>query len=226
MTEPVMHEAHVRIGREPGRGGERMALVISVLVLIAILKPWGTPPAAEPIAPREPSNPGQSSVTPTEPVRVADHACNNLNWLIQVDMLWPRRLVRSWILTDAVVASGPTDPRIHFVTVASPEVRALGYCPARSDEVPPGTRPTFYRLGPPVELVATDSVTPPKSAEGPDNVLYRPAAASSSPSPSGASPAPITWAGGRYVMRIDGPSGFQRWLGLEIWTIDDDGARR
>lgn len=223
MTEPDTHETHVKIGRETGRGAERVALVVAVLVLVAILKPWGTPPAAAPVAPRQPT----VSVAPKEPVPVepvVDRPCNNLNWLIQVDMLWPRRLVRSWIATDAVAASGPTDRRIRFVTVASPEVRALGYCPARSDDVPSDTRPTFYRLGPPVEIVSTDQVTVPEFNE-PTNVLYRPIAAGRSPAPSGASPAPSSWAGGRYVMRIDGPSGFERWLGLEIVIIEDAAPR-
>lgn len=217
-----MHETRVKIGRETGRGAERVALLVALLVLVAILKPWGTPPVAEPMAPRQPI----VSAAATEPVseQVVDRPCNNLSWLIQVDMLWPRRLVRSWIATDAVAASGPTDPRIQFVTVASPEVRALGYCPARSDDVPSDTRPTFYRLGPPVEVVRTDEVTVPEFDE-PTNVLYRPAAAGRSPTPSGGSPAPTGWAGGRYVMRIDGPSGFRRWLGLEIRIVEDEAPR-
>ena len=216
MTEKVAHETHVRIGHEPGRGGERIALVVAVLVLIAVLKPWGSPPVATPVASQPPR------VTATEPVRVVEHACNNRSWLVQVDMLWPRRLVRSWILVDAVAASGPTDPRIQFVTVASPEVRALGYCPARTAGVPPETRPTFYRLGPPLEVVRTDRVAVRRSPEEPVNVLYRPAAAGRSPGPSGASPGPTRWEAGRYVLRIAGPSGSERWLGLEIRIIDDE----
>ena len=216
MTEPVKHETHVRIGHEAGRGAERIALIVAVLVLMAVLKPWGSPPVAEPMAPQR-----QPLVTPTERVRVVDnHPCNNRSWLIQVDMLWPRRLVRSWILADPVAASGPTDPRIRFVTVASPEVRAIGYCPARSDDVPPDTRPTIYRLGPPLEIVITDRVIVPKAADQSGNVLYRPAAAGRSPGPSGASQAPLSWEAGRYVLRIDGPPGYQRWLGLEIRIIE------
>jgi hypothetical protein len=217
MTEPVVHETKVRIGHEAGRGAERLALVAAVLVLIAMLKPWGPGPVAEPVAP-----PRQTArVEPTEAVRELDHPCNNRSWLIQVDMLWPRRLVRSWIVSDAVAATGPTDPRIQFVTVASPQVRALGYCPARSDDVPPDTKPTFYRLGPPVDVVLTDRVAAPRSAGEPVNVLYRPAAPGGSPALPGPTTAPLTWEEGRYVLRIDGPSGFQRWLGLEIRTIDD-----
>ena len=44
----------------------------------------------------------------------------------------------------------PTTPRIRFVTVASPEVRALGYCPARVTRCADNAAPT-YRLGPPLE---------------------------------------------------------------------------
>ena len=221
MSEPVMHETKVRIGREAGRGAERIALVVSVLVLIAILKPWGSPPAAEPTAPRQ----EQPSVAPSEPVGAVEHACNNRHWLIQVDMLWPRRLVRSWILTDAVTASGPTDPRIRFVTVASPEVRALGFCPARGADVPPDTRPTFFRLGPPVEVVSTERVIVSRSPDEAENVLYRPATASRLPSASGARPHPTSWAEGQYVLRIDGPSGIEHWLGVEIVAIEDEAPR-
>jgi hypothetical protein len=224
MTEPVnapdVHATRVRIGHDSGRRAERIALVVGVLVLIAVVKPWGSTPVAAPIAP--PQQP-LVIVTPMPTLLVVDeHPCNNRSWLIQVDMLWPRQLVRSWILTDAVAASGPTDTRIRFVTAASPEVRALGYCPARSDDVPPDTRPTIYRLGPPVEVVTTEEVTDSQFFdEQPENVLYRPAAAEQSPAPSGASVAPTSWAAGRYVLRIDGPSGFQRWLGLEIRSVED-----
>jgi hypothetical protein len=223
MTDPAMHETRVKIGREAGRGAERIALVATVLVLIAVLKPWGATPVAEPSVPQQaPAATQQPRVSPAETALALEHACNNRSWLIQVDMLWPKRLVRSWILIDAVTASGPTDPGIPFVTVASPQVRAIGYCPARDEGVPRDTRPTIYRLGPPVEVVKTDEVRAPRYAEGLDNVLYRPASAGRSPAPSGASPGPPRWEAGRYVLRIDGPSGFQRWLGLEIRTVDDE----
>ena len=210
MTEKVAHETHVRIGREPGRGGERVALVAVVLVLIAMVKPWGPGPPAETPAPRQPQ------VAPTEPVSRGDHPCTGRRWLIQVDKRLADRKVRSWIPADEVDASGPTDPTIAFVTVASPQVMALGYCPALDDDAPPGTRLTIYRLGPPIELVLADPVPLPESA-GPENVLFRPAATDRAPTRSGATPAPQEgWESGRYVLRIDGSNGYERWLGLEI----------
>jgi hypothetical protein len=209
-TEKVAHETHVRIGREPGRGGERLAVVAFVLVFIAIVKPWGEAPAAETPAPRQPG------VAATAPVSMGDHPCTGRRWLIQVDKRWADRTVRSWIMADDVEASGPTDPTISFVKVASPRVLGVGYCAALGDEGPRQTRLTFYRLGPPIEVVLADPVTIPAPA-GPENVLFRPAATDRAPTQSGATPAPPEgWASGRYVLRIDGSDGYQRWLGLEI----------
>jgi len=132
----------------------------------------------------------------------------------------------SWILTDASQATGPTDPKIEFVVVAAQQVLAIGYCPAYRDDSRPHDNVTIYRLAPTVAVVPTELVRVPKEADAAANDLFAPR---TTPGPSGAGDGQITWGTGRYVMRIQGPEGYLRWLGVEIRLIaggqrDPDGS--
>jgi hypothetical protein len=210
VTEPVLHESHALVGGGTGRRAERVAVLAGVLVLLAVVKPWGADKPAE-VAHRP-----APSVAATERVFFADLPCTGGRWLIEADERWAGDVVRTWVLTDAAEATGPTDPQIRFVTVAAPQVLSIGYCPALWDDARPHSNLTIYRLGPPVAIVATSPFRIPKEADAAANDLFRPAA-SSAPGASGA--APGTWPAGRYVMRVDGPDGYRRWLGLEIRLI-------
>lgn len=128
-------------------------------------------------------------------------------------------MVRSWILAQAVQASGPADPIITFVAVASPEVLGLGFCPAAGEGVPLDNRLTIYRLGERTEVVPIEAIPIARPGES-ENVLFRPTASGRSPAPSDSAREPERWPSGRYVMQIDGPDGFQRWLGLEIQILE------
>lgn len=211
MTEPVFHESHARLGHEPGRTPERLVMVGLVLLVLLVIKPWGP-------TPEQATAPGPvASVAPTpEPISFADLPCTGMSWLVEADTRWAGQIVRSWILTDAVEATGPTDPRIRFVVVAAEQVLAVGYCPSYLDDNRPHDRLTIYRLDPAVSTVATTTVHAPRDADAAANELFAPLG---TPGPSGRQAGTVAWPSGRYVIRIDGSAGYQRWLGLEIRLI-------
>lgn len=211
MTEPVFHESHARIGHEPGRTPERLVIVGLVLLVLLVIKPWGPTPEVA-------TAPGPvASVAPTpEVLRFADLPCQGRMWLIEADTRWAGQVVRSWILTEADEATGPTDPRINFVVVAAQQVLAIGYCPSYRDDNRPHDRVTIYRLSPTVSEVPTTTVRVPQEADAAANELFAPV---STPGPSGGYAKQISWGPGRYVMRIEGPGQYLRWLGLEIRLI-------
>ena len=211
MTEPVFHESHARIGHEPGRTPERLVIVAVVLLLLLVVKPWGATP--ETATARRPA----PSLPPTpEVLRYNELPCSGLMWLVEADTRWAGEIVRSWILTEAVDATGPTDPSIKFAVVAAQQVLAIGYCPAYRDDTRPHDRLTIYRLEPTVGPVIITPVQVPREAEAAANVLFAPM---SRPGPSGQAPGVASWGPGRYVIQIEGPNGYERWLGVEVRII-------
>jgi hypothetical protein len=211
MTEPVFHESRVRLGHEPGRTPERIVIVGLVLLVLLVVKPWGP-------TPEQATAPGPvASVAPTpEILRYSDLPCSGRMWLIEADTRWAGQSVRSWILTDAVEATGPTDRSIRFVVVAAQQVLAVGYCPAYRDDQRPHSKLTIFRLLPTVALVPTRTVRVEREAEASANDLLAPAPL---PVPSGQAGGTPGWQPGRYVMHIEGPAGYERWLGFEVRLI-------
>jgi hypothetical protein len=211
MSEPEFHESHGRLGHEPGRTPERLVIVALALLIVLVVKPWGATP--EPA-----SEPGPvASVAPTpEVLSFADLPCTGLMWLVEADTRWGGDVVRTWILTDAALATGPTDPRVTFVPVVAQQVLAIGYCPSYKDDSRPHDKVTIYRLAPTVAVVPTQVVRAPREADASANDLYAPA---QPPAPTGAAISPPGWPPGRYVMRIEGPNGYLRWLGVEVRIV-------
>jgi hypothetical protein len=208
MSEPEFHESRTSLGHEPGRTPERLIIAAVILLVLFIVKPWGPTPEVA-------TAPGPvASVAPTpETVRFNDLPCSGRMWLVEADTRWAGEVSRSWILTDAAQATSPTDPRIQFVVVAAQQVLSIGYCPAYRDDARPHDTVTIYRLAPTVSLVQTEQVRVPKEADAAANDLFAPI---SIPRPSDDGGKPISWGPGRYVIRIQGPEGYLRWLGVEI----------
>src|SRR5262245_20832455 len=178
MSEPEFHEAHGSLGHERGRTPERLVIVALVLLIVLVVKPWGATP--------EPATaPGPHvSVAPTPRVlSFAELPCTGMMWLVEADTRWGGQVVRSWILTDATLATGPADPKIKFVVVAAQQVQAIGYCPAYRDDSRPHDSVTIYRLAPTPAEVPTQLVRAPREADASANDLYAPATI---PVPTGA----------------------------------------
>jgi hypothetical protein len=211
VTEPVFHESRASLGHEPGRTPERLVIAALVLLVLLVIKPWGP-------TPEQATAPGPvASVAPTAAsLSYADLPCAGRMWLIEADTRWADQVVRSWILTDAVEATGPTDPNIRFVVVAAQQVLAIGYCPSYYDDQRPHDRLTIYRLRPTASTVSITPVQVPREADAAANELFAPMG---TPGPSGQAPGIAEWAPGRYVIRIDGTGDYRRWLGLEIRVI-------
>jgi hypothetical protein len=211
MTEPVFHESRATIGHEPGRAPERLVIVGLVLLVLVVVKPWG--PTPEPA-----TAPGPVvHVAPTpEILKYTDLPCSGRGWLIEADTRWAGQTVRSWILTDAVEATGPTDPSITFVVVAGQQVLSVGYCPSYHDDQRPHSKLAIFRLFPTVSLVPTRTVRVEREAEASANELFAPVPI---PVPSGQARGIPGWQPGRYVMHIEGPVGYERWLGFEVRLI-------
>jgi len=221
MSEPQFHESRASLGHEPGRAPERLVIAGLILLVLLVVKPWGATPEVA-------TAPGPvASVAPTpETPRFNELPCAGRMWLVEADTRWGGEVVRSWMLTDAAQATSPTDSRIKFVVVAAQQVLSIGYCPAYRDDTRPHDSVTVYRLGPTVSVVQTELVRVPKEADAAANDLFAPV---STPGPSGAGARPISWGPGRYVMRIEGPEGYLRWLGVEIRLVgvapsDADGS--
>lgn len=219
MTRPDDYATNVRIGHEAGRRGDRVALLGLVLVLLAVVKPWGSSPIVG-----EPTGDRSSRPIPTLRTAIGDEPCTGRGWLIAVDKRLADRVVRSWVMADAVIASGPTDPRIRFVTVTSAQVLALGYCPGERDAADSYSRLTIYRLGSTVAVVTATPVTDQKPERASASVLFRPAGAGAATGSPGASPVLPSWEAGKYALQVDGPDGHERWIGLEVEIVAQAGA--
>jgi hypothetical protein len=211
VTEPEFHESHVMLGHEGRRTPERLIIAALILLVLLVVKPWGPTPEVA-------TAPGPvASVAPTAEVLLYNELpCSGLMWLVEADTRWAGDVVRSWILTDSSAATGPTDPGIKFVVVAAQQVLSIGYCPEYRDDSRPHDTVTIYRLTPTVAEVPTQRVSVPKEADAAANELFAPRA---TPGPSGGKVGPSSWDSGRYVMRIQGPEGYLRWLGVEIRLI-------
>jgi len=197
-------------------GVRRAAVLVTVLVCITILRPWGdssgraapdgttADPAALDASTRPAAvAPAEATARP-EPSLAADQvACGDTSWqLVSLDRLatWT---VRTWVPAAAVMATGPLDPDIRMTRLDSPEVLALGACgPADPDmdgdhagSGGPTQAVAAWRIADgratPVTLVPGRVETTPGVA-----TLYRPAAAAAGSGPEQA------WPAGTYVLQV------------------------
>ena len=214
MADEGPREARVEIGHEPGRRADRIVIVGLVLVLIAIVKPWGATKPAEPASRPLPTT--EATAEPTSTVPLADLPCVGGRWSIEADERWVGTVLRTWVLTDPIDVDLPSDSRITFVTVAAQQVISLGYCASFGDDAGPATQVTFFRLDPAPVVVPTTPFHMPPEAEAAANLLFRPDGAAV-PGASGMST--MTWPAGRYVIRVDGPGGYRRMLGVDVRLV-------
>ena len=227
---------------------------LCVVIVILLIRPWsdgdrqvpasevdtrvqGSGTDATPIAS---GTDGEAATTasPLDPLAVT---CGTPSgWRAATLQAWRGRAepIRSWIAIQPVSASGPLDPRIPFVPVATGVVTAVGYCAPSDDSRPPMVARTSLwavsrAVARPLSALPLEPATP--NALGglwlapPE--LDTPGPRQTAPSPpdgsdDGASPGgsagvmdgtPRLWPPGRYALQVAAPGGaYEVWLGVEI----------
>lgn len=212
-------------------------MALSAVIVVLLIRPWGeglpapsvvTPtgldatPAASPIATATDGEPAAPTAS-LDPLLIT---CGTPSgWRAATLQAWPGRTepIRSWIAVRPVAASGPLDPGIPFVPVATGIVTAIGYCAPPDDTRPPVTARTSLwavaaGIATPLSLLPLEPATP--NAQGglwlaPPG-LERPSSGESAAPPS-ASDAPRLWPPGRYALQVAVPGGiYARWMGIEV----------
>ena len=202
------------------RGTERtLWLVIgavAAVVVLAVLKPWGTPAAPSGRLPA-PSAPAANAETPAAasaaPSAGSEHCFNDDAWRLVTVERSRERPLRSWIAVEPVAASGPRDARIATVRIVGRQVFGLGFCApvdvARGIEpadavlwIPGGARPARVALS---DLRPLRGFSP-RAGRG---EVYR--------APGDATPR-SGWREGRYLFEIRGvaPTGRSLWFAFEL----------
>lgn len=215
---------------DPRGGGERPASVVviaaAVLVVVALVKPWGLPasvnlPGAAPQrSPSASPTPAPTATPVTADTLVAPFCFRPSGWRVFAAERWSDRDVRSWRSAETRAnATGPGDPRIPVTPLASHWIMSLGYCaPVEGPERPGAAAAvTVYRIldGADAELLALRRLQPSLRAS-PLGAVYAPPA-----SPGGTAPTVgpgSGWQDGTYIFRIgdSASDGQARWLGVRI----------
>jgi hypothetical protein len=227
----------------PGRGPGLAAAAAAVLLVLAILKPWGAIPGFD--APGAPDGAGGQggrpaplpggaqplpSPSPSEdPLADLERHCPQPSgWRVFAHEHWSGGIVRSWkSLSPVREASGPLDPTIPLVPVTSQQVPLLGYCaPWRGPDEPPSDATlTVWRLTPddrtgtlvPEPLRLERALPLQATSLG---ALYEPPAAAAGtgygPPLSRGPRASSSWPAGTYIFELADGAGFQRWWGVQV----------
>jgi hypothetical protein len=210
------------------------------VIVVLVIRPWGDgdvePPQLLPGTEVEPSGPSASEMAtsgnPTtrstaSPADALVETCGSPSgWRAATLQAWPGRSepIRSWIAVQPVAASGPLDPRIPFVPVATGIVTAVGYCAPSDDTRPPMVARTSLwavsdGVAAPLTLLPLEPAAP--NALGglwlapPE--LDRPSPGATAPSEPTSGDAPRQWPPGRYALQVAAPGGvYNAWLGVEV----------
>ncbi len=243
-------------------GGPRLGPLVAVVAIalaVAILKPWDHAPSVPTVsssASAAPTDPASRPPAATqiggiaEPGAAVDDLCLAPGgWRTVSYETWHDRRIRVWRAAVPGPASGPDDPTMPEVFLASSEIPAIGWCaPVVGPETPRGPAeitwwsvPTGAGGGEPVVIEPPRIL--PRGPASPFGALYAPpATAEAGPTAtpraseatpggsgatlggSGATPggslAPAGWKAGRYVLRYrDLDRGVDRWLALTVELI-------
>jgi hypothetical protein len=129
----------VSVGASPGDGARRdvgrLVVLIVVLLIVAIVKPWGAEPpglsgrngSTAQSASSAPPSPGSSPVLPGPSLGPDQISC--LYGLEVVSLVHLGTFsVREWLPMKRTDATGPNDPDLAFARLEGGTVRALGVC--------------------------------------------------------------------------------------------------
>jgi hypothetical protein len=206
--------------------------VVVVLIVVALVKPWGGTPTHIAVAPATVTPPASRNGPPTPRVTPSPDrgaAAAAAGALCISPSLW--RLVtmetnelgntRSLYSTTAVEASGPADASIPVAPVAGNELLAIGVCRPLSAVQKKSSKAAAIEVriwavdpGGGVREQTTSVVDPDLYAVG--EAYYAPGSGAAAPGTSSANSA--GWTTGRYSIEIDNaaPDGSPLWLGLDF----------
>lgn len=222
-TAPDVSTIRVRGRPWDARLGSTLGAV-AVLIILAILKPWGL---GSPSATLRPDLTVAPTRAPITPIPTEDRSSDGLAapiclgtgaWRIASLESWRTQDVRVWrAIAPIAEVTGPLDPAIPSVPIVAVEIAALGWCaPAFGPDRPVGpvnVTATFIRgdVASGLELLQVH----PTDGSTPIAALYVPLL------PAGA---PGRWETGRVVFRYrDSGTGRVLWLAADI-TILPPGA--
>jgi len=223
----------------PGRGLAATGLLVTLLLGVAIAKPWdwgGAGPGSRGPYVARPTLPAPATPAPTAdltPAGLAAEVCLGTGaWRVASLETWQiagrsgirAQQVRVWRAVSPVTgASGPDDPGIPIVAVAAMRVDGLGWCaPTTGSGSPLG--PVVVRafhLDPTGATVAETTLrqVAPDAGVTPFGALYRATSGCGvgACADAGATPTASGWAAGRYVFRFDDTSAHRvLWFGAEL----------
>jgi hypothetical protein len=207
------------VAQRPVRGIRRGVLVVTALVVLAAVKPWGAQAPAE----LERPQPAQALTSPAavaaraveSPISSICHESSS--WRVATEGSFVGSRIREWGFIDPVAADDPADPSIPFVRFSYTLLRALGYCAPADAHGPINLEVLVYRLddsGTSTSVaVLRDTRTPAWSVAGLFSIAQ--------PTPPGdrstpASEAAASWPPGRYVFALRGPQLGDVWFGADV----------
>ncbi len=221
-------EAQLVVPRSSNRGLLLGATVIAVVLVLAVLKPWGAPggpgeaavpglpsagPAAADSSPGPTATPSATSPGLDEPGGQCFPGTDWRLFAIEVNEGRPRR---HWLSIEPGLATGPRDPAVPFVSVVTDRLLALGFCVGSGpDGPPPLTRVQAWAPAPasagqdvPVALAPLVAYMP----HDPDlGAIYQ-------PPPESTGAVRTVWTPGCYVFAVQQgpPVGDEWWFGVEV----------
>jgi hypothetical protein len=217
----------VSVGGSPTGVGRLVALIL-VLVLVAIVKPWGSGPTelADPntaliLIPSASPTPATTPVAPDPSLGPDQIACLSGVELVSLVRLGTWN-VRGWEPLHLTEASGPTDPHLSFIPLDG-TVRAIGVC----NEAGIGSAPAFEAASVHPVLVGA-WLLPARGARSPTKVTLSELRSPEAPAGGRELPhlyQPIErggaglWRPGRYALEVASnyPSGSQSlWIGVDV----------
>lgn len=215
-------EAQHVVPRGNNRGLLLGAAVIGLLLVLAVLKPWGVPggaavpgsPSAGPAAAASPGPTATPSATPPGYGAPGGQCFADSDWRIFTIETHRGQPQRTWLSLEPGPATGPGDPAVPFVAVVTDRLLALGFCVGSGPKGPlPLTEVRAWASTPagrdvPVALAPLVASMP----HDPDlGAIYR-------PPPASTGAARTVWAPGRYVFAVrQGPlAGDEWWFGVEV----------
>jgi hypothetical protein len=206
----------------PTRRPAIIVAVLSSLIALAVIKPWGGGPGPGGTAPHVA---GQTASVPPTSALPSPSASNDIatclagsDWRVSALQVNDGRLVKSWYSVVPAIASRPIDAAIPTVRVYAESVRRLGFCAgAGVGSSDPGV--SAWRIDPSGRsmTLALTNADDPGLADAGLGMLFVPSA-------TGTVGTPGDWSPGRYVFAVGiGPrAANRRWFAVEIVAVGPD----